>query len=101
VIADPDAVCNVSANGHVSTNLPPPSANYECVGDKLHSGSMWLGISGLILTGLLMSRSFKGSIILGARPRSSKPFISPSPTTPEPQTLGPAHVSQLSSKSLE
>ena len=66
-IDNPNEVCHVSASGAVVPNLPPPSSNYECIGGKLQSGSMWLGVAGLMLTGILMSRSFKGSIITGAR----------------------------------
>jgi xanthine/uracil/vitamin C permease (AzgA family) len=68
VINNPAAVCEMSPSGAVVPNLPPPSANYECEGGKLQSGSMWLGVAGLMLTGILMSRSFKGSIIIGAPP---------------------------------
>ncbi|BDA45163.1 Adenine/guanine permease AZG1 [Coccomyxa sp. Obi] len=64
VIDDPASVCTVS-NGVAVLNLPPPSSNYACDGSKMESGSMWLGIAGLMLIGILMSRSFKGSIIIG------------------------------------
>ncbi|KAK9908098.1 hypothetical protein WJX75_002714 [Coccomyxa subellipsoidea] len=64
VIDDPLTVCTVS-NGAPVTNLPPPSSNFFCDGDKMESGTMWLGIAGLVIIGILMSRSFKGSIIIG------------------------------------
>jgi len=67
VIDNPATVCTVN-NGVAVLNLPPPSANYVCDGDKMESGSMWLGIAGLMIIGILMSRSFKGSIIIGAPP---------------------------------
>ncbi len=65
MIDNPLTVCSVT-NGVPVTNLPPPSSNYACVGDKMESGSMWLGIAGLMIIGILMSRSFKGSIVIGA-----------------------------------
>lgn len=67
MIDDPASVCTV-ANGVAVTNLPPPSSNYFCDGDKMESGSMWLGIAGLMLIAILMSRSFRGSIIIGVHP---------------------------------
>lgn len=78
VIENPATVCTVN-NGVAVLNLPPPSANYVCDGDKMESGSMWLGIAGLMIIGILMSRSFKGSIIIGAPP--------PAPRHPEAMAL--------------
>lgn len=70
MIDDPLTVCTVS-NGAAVTNLPPPSSNFFCDGDKMESGTMWLGIAGLVIIGILMSRSFKGSIIIGEAPQLS------------------------------
>ena len=66
VIEDPSSICSVSPHGLPVSNLPPASANFECDGGKMQSGSMWLGVAGLMLVGILMSRSYKGSIIIGA-----------------------------------
>lgn len=66
MIEDPNTVCSVSPTGQPKLNLPPASANFACDGGKMQSGSMWLGLAGLMLVGILMSRSYKGSIILGA-----------------------------------
>ena len=65
VIADPDSVCSVAADGSVKATLPPASINFACSGGKMDNVSTWLGVAGLMLMGILMSRSFKGSIITG------------------------------------
>ncbi|KAK9837377.1 hypothetical protein WJX84_003189 [Apatococcus fuscideae] len=41
------------------------STAYYCDGQKMHSATTWLGISGLIIMCVLMSRGFKGSVIVG------------------------------------
>ena len=64
VVDDPSSVCTV-VDGVVKTELPPASINFACTDGKMHNASTWLGIAGLMLMGILMSRSFKGSIITG------------------------------------
>ena len=64
VVDDPGSVCTV-VDGVVKTELPPASINFACTDGKMHNASTWLGIAGLMLMGILMSRSFKGSIITG------------------------------------
>lgn len=41
------------------------SASYACMGHKMESASVWLGIAGLIGIAVLMSRSFRGSVFVG------------------------------------
>ena len=54
------------AEGALVPNLPAPGPNYQCVGGhKLHSGAMWLGLAGFFLMVILMSRGFRGAIIVG------------------------------------
>ena len=65
VIDDPDGVCSVGVDGSAKTTLPPASINFACSGGKMDNVSTWLGVAGLMLMGILMSRSFKGSIITG------------------------------------
>ena len=64
VIDNDDSVCAV-VDGLVKTTLPPASINFSCTDSKMTNPSTWLGIAGLMLMGILMSRSFKGSIITG------------------------------------
>ena len=64
VIDDGDPVCAL-VDGVVKTTLPPASINFTCTDSKMTNPSTWLGIAGLMLMGILMSRSFKGSIITG------------------------------------
>lgn len=64
VIDDGDQVCTL-VDGIVKTTLPPASINFSCTDSKMTNPSTWLGIAGLMLMGILMSRSFKGSIITG------------------------------------
>ena len=71
VIDDADSVCTV-VDGVVKTILPPASINFSCGDSKMQNASTWLGIAGLMFMGILMSRSFKGSIITG------EPCITPS-----------------------
>lgn len=65
VIDDPDGVCSIGVDGSVKATLPPASINFACSGGKMDNVSTWLGVAGLMLMGILMSRSFKGSIITG------------------------------------
>ena len=47
-------------------NLPAAGANYQCTGGhKLHGAATWLGIAGLAIMVILMSRGFRGAIIVG------------------------------------
>ena len=55
----------------------------------MQSGSMWLGLAGLMLVGILMSRSYKGSIIIGAAPC---PAVAQAPAV---QMLMPNEMSRL------
>ena len=72
VIDDGDQVCTL-VDGIVKTTLPPASINFTCTDSKMTNPSTWLGIAGLMLMGILMSRSFKGSIITGGA--STVPLI--------------------------
>ncbi|KAK9811846.1 hypothetical protein WJX72_011125 [[Myrmecia] bisecta] len=65
VIPQNSSVCSLDANGVIVQSLPPTGGNHACMGHKMQSGSVWLGLSGLILIGILMSRSVKGSIMCG------------------------------------
>ncbi len=66
VIPHAEAICHADEKtGHVSMKLPPPANVFACSGDKMAAGTVWLGLGGLALTAVLMSRSFKGSIIIG------------------------------------
>ena len=64
-----DAICGdpgVGEDGLPTANLPAPGSNYQCVGGhKLHGGTMWLGLAGFFLMVVLMSRGFRGAIIVG------------------------------------
>ena len=80
VIDDADSVCTV-VDGIVKTTLPPASINFSCGDSKMHNASTWLGIAGLMFMGILMSRSFKGSIITG------EPCINPSHLLPSDNSM--------------
>ena len=41
------------------------STSYACLGHKMESATVWLGIAGLITIAILMSRSFRGSVFMG------------------------------------
>eukprot|EP01023_Acetabularia_acetabulum_P020667 TRINITY_DN207_c0_g1_i14.p1 TRINITY_DN207_c0_g1~~TRINITY_DN207_c0_g1_i14.p1 ORF type:complete len:563 (+),score=126.84 TRINITY_DN207_c0_g1_i14:182-1870(+) len=62
IIGDPTSVCDFGSN---STNLPPSSPNYACVGDKMVNPALWLGLSGLAIMAILMVRGVKGAVMIG------------------------------------
>ena len=41
------------------------STSYACMGHKMESATVWLGLAGLVATAVLMSRSFRGSVFVG------------------------------------
>ena len=45
--------------------LPLASSSHVCQGHRMENATVWLGLSGLVLIALLMSRSVKGPIALG------------------------------------
>ncbi len=57
-IADTTGVCTPEGNAPLP-NLPPAGANYECPTWKLNSGPIWMGLGGLAIMSILMSRNFK------------------------------------------
>ncbi|KAK9793759.1 hypothetical protein WJX73_004292 [Symbiochloris irregularis] len=61
--ADPTSF---TADGVALPNLPAPGPNYQCIGGhKLHGAATWLGIAGFAIMVILMSRGFRGAIIVG------------------------------------
>jgi len=81
MVADPSQVCQLVPGATVMTamgpamvnasavalGLGPPASVSFCAGGKMTNASLWLGIAGLLVMAVLMSRSYKGPIILGAR----------------------------------
>lgn len=64
-IQDPSTVCSPAQNGGTLPNLPPAGTAYECLTHKMHSGPMWLGLGGLAIMTILMSRNVRAAIIVG------------------------------------
>ncbi|BDA42913.1 Adenine/guanine permease AZG1 [Coccomyxa sp. Obi] len=64
-IADTTGICTPVPNGPPPPNLPPEGPNYECPTWKLNSGPLWMGLGCLAIMSILMSRNFKGAIIVG------------------------------------
>jgi len=62
--ADLPLVCNPPA-GEFAPYTGPKSDNFMCLGHKMESATLWLGLAGLAITTILMSRGFRGSIIVG------------------------------------
>ncbi|KAK9847251.1 hypothetical protein WJX84_005524 [Apatococcus fuscideae] len=61
-----DAQFSTQLQTDLTGSLPPlNSTAYYCNGQKMHSATMWLGISGFIIMCVLMSRGFKGAVIVG------------------------------------
>ena len=65
-----NAICtnptSFTDDGLAKPNLPPAGSNYQCVGGhKLHGATMWLGLAGFFFMVVLMSRGFRGAIIIG------------------------------------
>lgn len=65
-----DAICtnptSFTDDGAPLPNLPAPGSNYQCVGGhKLHGATTWLGLAGFLLMVVLMSRGFRGAIVVG------------------------------------
>ena len=68
---DPAQVCQIVNGTALPTGLATASGVTFCEGGKMTNASLWLGIAGLFLISVLMSRSYKGPIILGARARAA------------------------------
>ena len=69
LVRDPSQVCLPGPNNTVITQLGTASSVTFCEGGKMSNASLWLGITGLFLMAVLMSRSYKGPIIMGAVPQ--------------------------------
>lgn len=63
---DPGQICQIVNGTALPIGLGTASSVTYCQGGKMANASLWLGIAGLFLISVLMSRSFKGPIILGA-----------------------------------
>ena len=66
LVPDPGQVCQIVNGTALPIGLGTASSVTFCQGGKMANASVWLGIAGLFLISVLMSRSFKGPIILGA-----------------------------------
>lgn len=64
-IADPSNVCQEQPDGSWLAVLGNAAPNYACVGAKMRSPTLWLGIAGFIIVAVLMQRKVKGSIMIG------------------------------------
>jgi AGZA family xanthine/uracil permease-like MFS transporter len=49
----------------LTLNLGPMSPNYKCVGKRMHSATLWMGIVGFAVMTILMAKKVKGAIMLG------------------------------------
>ena len=38
---------------------------FHCNGHEMQAGTLWLGIAGLLVIAVMMSRSFRGSVFIG------------------------------------
>ncbi|GBF94236.1 adenine guanine permease [Raphidocelis subcapitata] len=60
------AICKMDVwSKQMKADMGPPSPNYKCVGGRLHSATMWLGISGFLVIVVLMARRVNGAIMMG------------------------------------
>ena len=67
-IANTTSVCDAGATNAPLPNLPVAGTAYECPTWKLNSGPLWMGLGCLAIMTILMSRSFKVSMLSLTRP---------------------------------
>lgn len=64
--ATAEAICVMDPKTNtLKAELGPPAPNYQCKGKRMHSATLWMGISAFACMAILMAKKVKGAVMVG------------------------------------